>query len=70
MDEEICLFHSPWRSSLWLATCSLSESEFATPFAQDWMRSSSSSLWDLGLRGGEPDVAVIDDASDASDVES
>ena len=47
-----------------------SESEFATSSAQDRMRLSSSSLWALQLRGGEPDTAVTDDASDASDVAS
>ena len=34
------------------------------------MRSSSSSLWYLGLRGGEPDAAFVDDTSDTSDVDS
>ena len=34
------------------------------------MRLSPSSLWALRLRGGEPDAAVTDDASDASDVDS
>ena len=49
-----------------------SESEFATSSAQDRIRlsRSSSSLWALQLRGGEPDTAVTDDASDASDVAS
>jgi hypothetical protein len=70
MDEEICIFHSPWRSSLRFATGLLSKSELATSFAQDWMRSSSSSLWYLQLRGGEPDAAATDDVSDASEVDS
>ena len=34
------------------------------------MSSLSSSLWDLRLRGEEPGATVIDDVSDASDVES
>jgi len=70
MDEELCLFHSPWRSSWGITTGSLSDSEFATSFTQDWMCPSSSSLWDLRLCGGEPDSAVVDDASDTSDVDS
>jgi hypothetical protein len=49
---------------------SSSESELATFSAQDTIRSSSSSPWVSPLRGGEPDVAVIDDVSDASDVDS
>jgi len=48
----------------------LSESEFATSSAQDRMRLSSSSVWALRQRGGKPDTAVTDDASDAFDVDS
>jgi hypothetical protein len=33
------------------------------------MRLLASSLWPLRLRGGEPDAAFVDDASDASEVE-
>jgi hypothetical protein len=47
-----------------------SESEFATSSAQDRIRLSSSSLWALRLRGGDPDTAVTDDVSNASDVDS
>ena len=48
---------------------SSAKSEFATSPAQDWMRSSSSSLWVLGLRGGDPGATVVDDVSDASEVD-
>jgi hypothetical protein len=27
-------------------------------------------MWALGLRGGEPDAAFVDDVSDASEVDS
>lgn len=64
MGEEICIFHSPWCPSLWLATGSSSDSELAAPRAQDRMLSLSLSLWGLRLRGGEPGATAIDDASD------
>jgi len=56
-----------WFSPLRLATVPSSESESVTSFAHDRMRSSSSSLWVLQLRGGEPGATVVDDVSDEVD---
>ena len=69
-DEEYAFVHLHWCSSLGVGAGSSSESEWITSFAQVRMRSLSSSLWPFRLRGGEPDVAVIDDVPDTSEVDS